>query len=270
MASDKGRGAGPIGESFDDPAVVTAYAHRPPHPPALLERLLDLAVNKGALLDIGCGPGKLVGPLARHFRRADAVDISPVMIEAGRAAHPDANIRWHVSPAETAPLDAPYDLAVAGASLHWMDHDRVMPRLSRALAPWAMLAIVGDPAASPEAEWHEAFLALIKRWVARLGGTWNAPDIVARNTGHVAWFDKMGQARFSYQHTQTIESLIKMEHSRATWTLARMGEGLAAEFDDDLRRLYEPYANGDDLTFPVTSTLTWGRVLVNRRDLRRV
>jgi trans-aconitate methyltransferase len=269
MASEDGRVTRPIGESFDDPAVVAAYAHRPPYPPALYARLLDLTAYKGALLDIGCGPGKLAGVLAPRFQRVDAIDISPLMIEAGRAACPAQNIRWQTGPAETARLDPPYDLAVAGASLHWMDHDALMPRLARALAPWAVLAIVGGDAASPQAEWHAPFMALIRGWVKRLGGTWNSPDVVARNNGHVAWFEQMGHERFTHLHTQSLESLIAMEHSRATWTHARMGE-FAAKFDEDLRRLLTPYACDGMMTFPVTSSVTWGRVLVNRRDLRRV
>lgn len=250
--------ARPIGESFDDPQVVAAYAHRTPYPPPLYDRLADLAGERRALLDLGCGPGKIAASLSPRFGRVDAIDLSPVMIEAGRAAHPAANIRWTASPAETAPLNGPYDLATAGASLHWMDHAMVMPRLARALAPGAMLAIVGGDGASPEAPWHEAFMALVIGWVERLGGVWNSPDVVARNSGHLRWFDEEGHESFSFHHRQSLESLIAMEHSRATWTHARMGP-LAAEFDADLRALLGPFAVDGVLTFPVRSTLTWGR-----------
>jgi SAM-dependent methyltransferase len=254
----------PIGESFDDPDVVAAYAHRTPYPPALYDRLEALAGERRALLDLGCGPGKIAAELSPRFGRVDAVDLSPAMIEAARAAHPAANIHWTVSPAETAPLEGPYDLATAGASLHWMDHAVVMPRLARALAPGAVLAIVGGDGASPDAPWHDAFMTLVIGWVERLGGVWNSPDVVARNTGHIAWLDQQGQESFSFEHRQTLDSLIRMEHSRATWTQARMGP-LAAEFDADLRTLLSPFAVNGMLSFPVRSTLAWGRPRMTAR-----
>ena len=40
---------------------------------------------------------------------------------------------------ETAPLDPPYVLAVAGESLHWMEWSVVLPRLAEALEPGALL-----------------------------------------------------------------------------------------------------------------------------------
>ena len=41
----------------------------------------------GALLDLGCGIGRMTAPLATHFDRAVGVDVSPLMIERAQELH---------------------------------------------------------------------------------------------------------------------------------------------------------------------------------------
>ena len=48
--------------------------------------------------------------------------------------------------AEDAPLDSPYSLVTAAASLHWMDWRVVLPRLHDVLSPNGLLVIVVDGA----------------------------------------------------------------------------------------------------------------------------
>ena len=245
------------GESFDDEDVVAAYAHRTPYPPAMHARLVELATGHGALLDLGCGPGKLAGALAGDFQQVDAVDLSPAMIAAGKAANPATNIRWIVGPGETAPAAGPYDLIVAGSSIHWMNHEVLMPRLADALAPAAVLALVGGDG-SHEAPWQPQFMAFLIRWVEVFGETWNSPAIRARGSAHEPWFDVLGREAFTHSHTQSLASVIEGEHSRATWTRARMGEVLAAKFDKELEGILSPHARGGLLSFTVRSEITWG------------
>jgi ubiquinone/menaquinone biosynthesis C-methylase UbiE len=40
----------------------------------------------GVCLEVGCGPGRMTGSLARRFDRVVAVDVSPAMLERARAA----------------------------------------------------------------------------------------------------------------------------------------------------------------------------------------
>ena len=57
--------------------------------------------------------------------------------------HP--NIRWQCSAIETAELQPSYGLIVAGASLHWMDWEVVLPKFGRHLVPDGYFALVsGD------------------------------------------------------------------------------------------------------------------------------
>jgi SAM-dependent methyltransferase len=138
----KGWGAA-YASAFTEQSVVDRYHLRPPYPEETFE-LLALLADGGPVLDAGCGPGDLARPLAARVERVDAVDVSPAMIERGRrlAGGRARNIRWIAGPIETAPLDPPYTLAVAGDSVHWFDWEVAPARLHAALAPDAFLAIV--------------------------------------------------------------------------------------------------------------------------------
>jgi SAM-dependent methyltransferase len=52
------------------------------HPEAFTERVLE----------IGCGPGRLTGHLARRSDSVLAIDVSPAMVEACRRRHPDVTV----------------------------------------------------------------------------------------------------------------------------------------------------------------------------------
>jgi len=245
---------------FEDADVAAAYVHRPDYPAALHARLLALTPGRGAVLDLGCGPGKLARALAPHVARVTAVDPSEAMLDLGQTldagAHP--NIAWTQEFAEDLVLaDGALDLAVAGASIHWMDPAVVFPRLARALAPGAPLAIVDGDRPS-EAEWLAAYDEVIQGWVTRLGGAWNGPAHRALMHAHDPWFDVAGEDTFTAEVRQSVEDLIACEHSRATFTRAAMGD-LAEPFDADLRAVLAPRARDGVLSYAVTSRLVWGR-----------
>ncbi|GLQ57191.1 methyltransferase domain-containing protein [Devosia nitrariae] len=71
------------GASFTQADVVENYPFRPPYPDSLFERLVEIAPARGALLDIGCGPGKISRQLAWEFETVTAVDRSWNMIALG-------------------------------------------------------------------------------------------------------------------------------------------------------------------------------------------
>ena len=53
-----------------------------------------------------------------------------------------ANIGWIHGPAETARLDPPYGLVVAGDSIGWFDWTTVFRRIKESLTPTGKLAMV--------------------------------------------------------------------------------------------------------------------------------
>ncbi|WP_349239822.1 class I SAM-dependent methyltransferase [Patulibacter sp. SYSU D01012] len=67
-----------------------------------------------AVLDVGCGAGRLTGALAERGRAVTAVDVAPTMVATARARLGDDAARtWHVARA----ADLPLDDATVGAAL---------------------------------------------------------------------------------------------------------------------------------------------------------
>src|SRR5262249_58459353 len=128
---------------FQHQSVVDRYHLRPTYPPETFELLNDLIVDEPrAVLDVGCGTGNVARPLAAYVERVDAVDLSLPMLERARTlpGGDSPKIRWLHGRAEEVELEPPYALVTAGASLHWMGGDVVLPRLARALRQHGLLA----------------------------------------------------------------------------------------------------------------------------------
>jgi len=126
---------------FVQPDVVASYHGRQPYAPAAYDALMAVVAGRGRALDIGCGPGFLTGELASRFEEVVAVDPSAPMIAAGKAACSAANIRWVCARAEDLENDQPFDLAIAGSSIHWTDPAVLFPKLAR----WtSLVAIIGN------------------------------------------------------------------------------------------------------------------------------
>jgi SAM-dependent methyltransferase len=241
---------------FDDADVARCYAHRAPYAPALYDFLLELVARRDRALDLGCGPGKIARELAKHFAHVEALDPAEPMIAVGREDAP-SNIAWICEGAETGIDAGPYDLVTAGASLHWMQHDIVFPKLAAALTPGGVMAVLnGDDAFEPP--WAEDHRDFLTRWLARLGRTYDPAAFASELNGYRCWLDVAGERDFLFQHSETVAGYIACQHSRATWTRAVMGETLAHAFDEDLALMLAPYARAGRLRFQVKSNLVWG------------
>ena len=247
-------------KEFSDQGVVTAYAHTPDYPPALYDALLHLMPSRSRAMDLGTGPGKIARALAPHVGEVLAVDPSAAMLSLAAAldagAHP--NIRWINAPAEDLSLEAgSLDLAVAGGAIHWMDASVIFPKLAPALVPDGLVAIVdGDgPTSAP---WLDAHREVLRNWVGRLGGVWNGPEHRSLMGAYRPWLEVKGEATFVAEVRQSLDDFIECEHSRATWSRARMGD-LATPFDGHLRTALQPWTSDGVLTFGVVTKLTYGR-----------
>lgn len=247
------------GAAFDDADVAAAYIHRADYPAELYEKVLALQARRSRALDLGCGPGKIAIRLAKDFAAVDAIDPSAPMLSAARrlSAH-CLNIDWRLGVAESAPLTGPYDLVTAGASLHWMDHSVVFPRLFDAMSPEGMIAVIGGDEAPLDA-WGGLWREFLDTWLRRVGQIpdWSGCARVA--AAHEDWIDIEGRATVTHTVSQTPADFAAAQHARATWTRAKMGETLAAEFDEDLLKRLKPHENDGRVTFEVTCRLAWGR-----------
>jgi trans-aconitate 2-methyltransferase len=102
---------------------------------------LVAAVPGGAVVDLGCGEGRLTALAHRSLEAASTVgiDSSSAMLAAAPAADGLAFELGDIG-AWTAP--ASYDVVLSNAALHWVpDHRAVLGRWRAALRPGAQLAV---------------------------------------------------------------------------------------------------------------------------------
>ena len=260
------------GASFEEANVVENYPYRPPYPGSLLDRLVEITPRRTSLLDIGCGPGKISRPLAGRFETVTAVDPSRQMIALGKSLEDGGrtNIRWIEGFAEDFPLgEERFDLTVAAASIHWMDHERLFPRLGAHASPGHVFAAIsGDtPFAPPwEADWH----GFLGKWVPALTGQPFDPDRKAEEWAiYETYLNIAGREYFlSEPFEQSIEDFMRCQHSRDTFAPSKLG-ARSLVFDTELAEMLRPYAKDGLLRFHVHSKLVWGGIKPRPSDPQR-
>ena len=246
--------------AFQDSSVVGAYQYRPPYPAALFEvlgRLLRAGGRPARVLDLGCGTGLIARRLVEVAEHVDALDVSAPMLALAKRlpGGDDARLRWIMGRAEDAPLEPPYALTVAAASLHWMDWSVVLPRLADVLTPSGVLAIVDNDEEAPP--WRAALVPIIRGYSTNpglnLGYDWLGE--IARQ----GWFRPLGRAQTPpVVFEQSLADYIASFHGRASFSRERMGDQQAAAFDAEVRALVAPYA-GETVSLRVFARVVWGR-----------
>lgn len=97
------------------------------------------------VLDVGCGAGEFAARLAARVEHVDAVDKSPVMIEAARQRTPP-NVTCTLADVMQSDLPADqYDAIVSNTALHHVPLDEALRHLAPALRPGGVLAAVVLP-----------------------------------------------------------------------------------------------------------------------------
>nr|WP_017964933.1 class I SAM-dependent methyltransferase [Rhizobium leguminosarum] len=252
------------GSSFSETDVVANYRYRPPYPDAVFRKLLAIAPRSQHLLDIGCGPGKISRALAGASTTVTAVDLSEQMIALGGSLPGGnaLNIRWVESFAEDFPTGGEsFDLTVAAASIHWMDHGRLFPHLlANATAGHVMAVISGDDPFEPpwQSDWH----SFLRKWVPEVTG--QPFDHDKRSEGmrsYLSYFNLCGSEQFVSERPfeQSVADFISCQHSRDTFAPSKLGDQIAS-FDAELSELLRSYSTDDRLSFIVRTGIVWGEI----------
>ena len=246
-------------DQFADAAVVAAYHHRPPYPTEVFPVLRDLVVGMPrVVLDLGCGTGDIARPLAAMVEAVDAIDCAPRMIARGQdlPGGDRPNLCWILGRAEEAILPrATYGLVTAGDSLHWMDWDRLFPRLNTLLAPSGYIAILGRP--EPPRAWSADLLALIQRYSTNRD--YEPYDLIDELTKR-GLFQPFGEERTPpFLVRQSHESFVESIHSRNGFSRDRMTRAAAAAFDAAVEHLLAAHFPDRLVEFEVLGRVVWGR-----------
>ena len=246
------------GEQFRDPSVVLAYGYRPPYPGEVFDLLVGLVVGgaQAAVLEVGAGRGEVARELVGRVARVDAVEPSAAMVAAGRALpggdHPD--LRWIEAMAEDAPLDPPYGLVVAAASLHWMEWTVVLPRFRAALVPGGLLAIVG--VSEGPYPWSGAVQGAIDRYSTNRD--FRPYDVVAELEGR-GLFRTLGRRETApVPLERTVADYIESFHGRNGFSRDRMTPADVAAFDAEVTALVAANVPDGVVRSGIVGTVLWG------------
>jgi SAM-dependent methyltransferase len=248
-----------FGAQFSDMSVVDAYHFRPAYPAAVFQQLVTLfPASSRRVLDLGCGTGELARPLAPLVDFVDAVDVSGPMLQKARQSPGGSaeNIRWIHSRAENAPLRPPYDLVVAGASLHWMEWDVVMPCIASSLAPGGLLAIVEQVEIEKPA-WAAAISPILGRYSTNRDFR---PYDVVQELRERNLFEIVGRFQSAADTvSQPISDYIESFHARNGFSRNRMSPEDARSFDREMDAAIRRHVSGDNVTLHICGTVVWGK-----------
>ncbi|MFK4101250.1 class I SAM-dependent methyltransferase [Streptomyces sp. NPDC019531] len=273
----------PDGWQWDRTLFQGSAAHyergRLPYAPGFAETLATVLGldGRGRLLDVGCGPGIVLLPLARFF--AEAVGLDPdedMLAEAERQAgrRGVTNARWVVGRAEDLPAGlGEFRVVVFAQSFHWTDRDRVAATVLEMLEPGGVFAHISDhkdPPAEPTplplpTPPYAEIGDLVRRHlgpVRRAGqgvlvnGTPGREDLVLERAGFKGFEHHVVPAGQVVE--RTADDLVAWAFSRSDSAPHLFGDRLA-DFERDLRAVLRQASADDRFAehLPPTQLMIW-------------
>jgi ubiquinone/menaquinone biosynthesis C-methylase UbiE len=219
--------------------------------PDYVDPLTEAAVELGELrasrvLDVGCGPGTVLGQLTRAFDVVGVgLDASPKMIDVACRELPDG-VEFHVGRAEELPFaDSSFDAALMRLVVHHLDRPRAMGEILRVLRANGRLVITTSDPEAFDTFWMAPYFpsyveiersrfpsaGALRRELeaAGFGSIQVVPFVLERRFGRAEALDKLRGRAYS---TFTLMSDEEYEHG-----VAAAEAGLPEEVVYDLRLL---------------------------------
>jgi SAM-dependent methyltransferase len=227
--------------------------YRPGYPDEMIRQVIERfgLDGTGRLLDLGCGTGQLLIPLAPHVATAIGMDPEPEMLVEGArvaAAAGVSNAVW----IEGGSLDLdrlrdqiePLRLTVMGRSFHWMDGEATLRALGSMTVDGGGVVQCGEQCEiwTGERDWQVAVRAVIKRWLGeeRRAGS----STFAASSDRVPWserlllaqspFSRIEHERIAHTRQLTIDEVVGYLYSMSFSSPAVLGDRRAG-FERDLR-----------------------------------
>jgi ubiquinone/menaquinone biosynthesis C-methylase UbiE len=155
--------------------TASYYAeYRTPYPEEVFKEIIAeyQLDGTGNLLDLGCGTGEIILPLAGYFDKATGVDINSEMLEMARVRADNSGITnagWKKLSAEMIEeFSLNFDLITAGNSFHWMDRQAVLQKsYNKLTAQGGMVILAGGSVWNGESEWQNKTVEVIKRYLGK-------------------------------------------------------------------------------------------------------
>lgn len=252
-------------EIFKQKDVSENYIYRPLYPMQTFEILNELIAKKPCkVLDVGCGTGNIARYLIDYVDYIDAIDFSESMIEIGKTLsngnHP--NINWICSSVEKISSKYQYNLITAGASLHWMDWDIVLPKFKDLLSSDGYLAIINDSSLSTP--WREELQEIINTYSTNKEyKPYNlVSELEERNL-----FKKTGEKITEpIVFKQSLDEYTKSFHARNGFSRDVMGEDSANKFDSEVKNLLSKYCSDGYVELQVKGEVVWGKPLYGKNS----
>ncbi len=153
-----------------------------------------------AILDVGCGDGKVTAAIAEAVPRGAVlgVDSSAGFVAYARAHYPPErhpNLRFEQMDAQDLSCDGPFDLIFSNAVLHWVkDHPAFLRGCHRLLKPGGRLVIsCGGAGNAAEVNTATERLMQQERWIGYFSG-YTRPYYFYSPDDYRSWLPEAGLA----------------------------------------------------------------------------
>lgn len=252
-------------EVFKSKSVAEAYIYRPPYPIQTFDILSKLIIERPSkVLDVGCGTGNIARYLINFVDYIDAIDFSQSMITTGKSLpqgnHP--NINWICSTVEEVLLNYKYNLITAGASLHWMNWNIILPKFKDLLLLDGYLAIINDR--NLPTPWEEELLEIIKRYSTNQE---YKPYNLVNELEERNLYKKIGEKSTEPKiFKQSLDKYIESFHARNGFSREVMGKDAADKLDDEVRNLLLKYCSKENVELQIIGEIVWGKPLNGKNE----